>query len=1273
MSTGGGQRASRVRTIFRLPFWRLRPKGTGKLRKPSKKQKLVAAILLHLIIGGSFGQADAMTSSQIDHNGKPMFEVYYYGHEDAGTPAAQFFEGMKNPGILSYTLNDNLRAEVDNAFRQWAELLGPGAKNKKPVQYFVSTYDAVNAFASGFSSTEGKGEDFDNNPNNLHDALQNGTAIEWLPGAEVLTDNPHGRRGFGVIGIGKYMGIDKNDGQYGWTTGASVPVSQEMGQVDITAILYHEIAHSVGITSNTSNSIPVEGISPDIFRFDNSADNPVSFTRHLHDQNDKAVTGSDLLVMTPNTLRQLQNNEALFAQFKEAAGYTKDTLDFADVLVVDNNDAWTGRNGVANLTFQGKNVTEALNGKTFSIANGKKVAGIPVNNWEGTDADFSHIDLARSNMSHQNYRSYKGFIEAELAILQDIGYDIDRKNFFGHSEYRDGQTYINTKGFSARNADRTAYIDGYNTATYGVGLHVFGSNNNITQAGNIFAKGDAAVGIRLDGLHDTIIVQRGTEVHGDGRNGGGVLVAYGKNHVVNIDGTVTGDGENGTGVWFDFGSNSFGAKLEYRGSYMRYKRLYDENGTITKEYNVGLNDFDDSFDDFSITDPVGGDLNGKMATLNVSGTISGQKAAIYMAKNAFVDNINLNAGAKINGDIINNWKNFDETADYMPYTETYTAFERKHPGTDYKNTIYIGGPMLQYDGKLIPYKKYVPGLVTNLNFNADMNYKGNIIGKENTKMNVNSGVLNFGGTADVVNVNVAKGASLFGGTFTVNDMTAKLAESYSDDTTGKFINHGTIGAVSKDTMMTVNGKLVSDGVLRAYGGGTAGHIAVSGATNIDSSTASVTNALPDETWKVLEAGALNGAITNPEGSPYTATGMLDTTGTIDGNILTVTSLASNNLGTTDERINETYDAMIHMHRSLIAANDPRVNEMRPLFSLDAGMAKMALSSISNGAAAQSMSLAQSGTLTGHLISSRLAEAFAQKPVKVKIPVANLAGDGEKDGIELPMKLDLPADNDFWFKAAKNWGDLNGGAYYHGAAFTVGWDKAYGKTWRAGAFVSYGTTGFADTDTRNETTDTRFGLYGGYSTGPHAGFVYLDYGWLKNDLARRIAGLGLTPKADYDSRILELGGEYKYDLNAGKDTPWHISPYVNLQLSGLWQDGYTERGAGIFGQRVSSATNTYFAGGVGMECKRYLANGSYALRLGVKHAFTGADPRLTFGYVGDNASSYEMKNEQDKTHFAMSLGGEVEFAPGWWIAGDAAIQKGAHDKDMMCALTLRRVW
>lgn len=138
------------------------------------------------------------------------------------------------------------------------------------------------------------------------------------------------------------------------------------------------------------------------------------------------------------------------------------------------------------------------------------------------------------------------------------------------------------------------------------------------------------------------------------------------------------------------------------------------------------------------------------------------------------------------------------------------------------------------------------------------------IGSTFRKMNVTSGSLVYSGTANVVSVDVAKGAGLFGGTYTVNDMTSRMADGFSDSATGLLTNHGTIGAFSKDTAMTVNGDLVSDGVLSAYAGGSAGHITVSGSADVNGSTAAATNALPDESLTLLDAGAITGTLTNPD-------------------------------------------------------------------------------------------------------------------------------------------------------------------------------------------------------------------------------------------------------------------------------------------------------------------------------------------------------------------------------------------------------------------------
>jgi outer membrane autotransporter protein len=137
--------------------------------------------------------------------------------------------------------------------------------------------------------------------------------------------------------------------------------------------------------------------------------------------------------------------------------------------------------------------------------------------------------------------------------------------------------------------------------------------------------------------------------------------------------------------------------------------------------------------------------------------------------------------------------------------------------------------------------------------------------------------------------------------------------------------------------------------------------------------------------------------------------------------------------------------------------------------------------------------------------------------------------------------------------------------------------------------------------------------------------------------------------------------------------WHVSPYINLQYSGMKQDAYAETGAGVFNQHVEAKRNNYFAGQLGVEFKRQFLHGHYAARLGVKHAFTGADPELNFSYEGDANHAYTLQNNQDKTHLVLSFGGENEFAKGWILGGDVQLQKGSHDKDVSASVMLRKVW
>ena len=93
-------------------------------------------------------------------------------------------------------------------------------------------------------------------------------------------------------------------------------------------------------------------------------------------------------------------------------------------------------------------------------------------------------------MSHRAYSNYTTFLEVELAVMQDLGYKIDRRAYFGRSVYGNGWTINNTNGYFARNSDGTAYLNNtYSTVPLGVGLHIYGSNNTVTQSANILTRG----------------------------------------------------------------------------------------------------------------------------------------------------------------------------------------------------------------------------------------------------------------------------------------------------------------------------------------------------------------------------------------------------------------------------------------------------------------------------------------------------------------------------------------------------------------------------------------------------------------------------------------------------------------------------------------------------------------------------------------------------------------------------------------------------------------
>lgn len=603
---------------------------------------------------------------------RPLVRLNFYG---AGKKLNDDYDS-------AYTLTAPLKQPLMQGLDYMAQMLGPQAANKEPVNFYIFTNDIANADAATAN------EQGDLCLDVLQQAFVQGKVLPPMTGAYIR---------IGVID-------DKDEENKGWATDFSSPLPTGGNKFSLAPTIAHEMVHALGVlAAQDGEDLTLFGPALNIF------------SEHLYDYYGKQARPGMQIVddtYTPNA--DLANN-FIVRGFKDRT---------------DEGGAY----------FSGEHVQAVLRGA--KLGDKYQVPGVPVNGWEymGDDddgklivlPDISHLELRNGLMSHFNYRNYTTFMEAELAVIQDLGYKIDRRNMFGFSVYNDNETLINTHGYNARNAEGTAYLPGVaNNSAFGVGLHIYGSGNTITQAADILTDGFAGTGIRIDGLGgNQVTVASGISVRADGSNGIGLLTAYGKNHELTVDGVVTALGSGGVAARFDFGDNLLGNGAEYRGSYICYT---NGDNPILEGYNL--------------------ELQGPLVkNFNVRGTLAGGAAAIYIARNAFVEKINIENGARLYGDIISEWGHFDKTE--VPEDLKIQYYDDGKLGTD---------------------------LLTQLNFNTDLAYNGKITGSDNLQLNVTGGKLLYDGSAEVVSVKVAQGAQLLGGSYKLNQQNSI---NYDDSNSG---------------------------------------------------------------------------------------------------------------------------------------------------------------------------------------------------------------------------------------------------------------------------------------------------------------------------------------------------------------------------------------------------------------------------------------------------------------------------------------------------------
>ncbi|VVE85868.1 autotransporter family protein [Pandoraea sputorum] len=510
---------------------------------------------------------------------------------------------------------------------------------------------------------------------------------------------------------------------------------------DLPAIVVHELAHALGITTSVDDAgdESVHNYQP---RF---AARISDYTAHLRDDNGRPARARQVIYC--NGCANPASADAPF-DVRGERGY-----------------------------FTGANVDAVLAGSGLR--------GVPVrvsfaDAPDDVDTNYmSHLELKHSLMSHQSYRNYTGFMEAELAVLQDLGYSIDRRNFFGRSVYGDHQVLVNDAPYFSRNDDGTAYVPNtYNTAVQGLGLHVYGSYNTILQRADLLTRGAGGAGIRIDGRQNDLVVLPGTRVYADGAYARGVMFAYGRDHTFTLRGDVQALGEHGIAASFDFGNNPLGnVRAEYRGSYFSELEgipqapLPEHDGPLVEQF----------------------DLTGRLA---------GSYAAIFLSDSGYVHRINVMQGATLLGDILSEYSRPDASG-HLRLTEL--TFGQAPDAGGHASGLADPTFSLQYDG--------------------------NMVGR-NLSVLFAGGSTRLRGNHVLYDARVAPGATLTGnGSFTLTGTPAQL------------VNSGTLAPqlTPASNTLTLNGDFVqtSTGTLRVgvNGAGALSQLIVNGNAMLDGALA----------------------------------------------------------------------------------------------------------------------------------------------------------------------------------------------------------------------------------------------------------------------------------------------------------------------------------------------------------------------------------------------------------------------------------------------------
>ena len=256
--------------------------------------------------------------------------------------------------------------------------------------------------------------------------------------------------------------------------------------------------------------------------------------------------------------------------------------------------------------------------------------------------------LRNTILSADQYKNYTLPVELEMALLSDLGYSLEPREFFGNSIYSFGTPQYRITRYARRPYAFYDHMAGtYNVKRpsrmpLGTGVHIYGSYNDVVHDAIVSSIGEGSVGVRIDGSSNYYWQTPGSSIVTSGNDSTGIGFTYGRDNSAYISGYVGAMGRHGVGIKVDMGSNIYSDLIEYRGSWARVRTL---------DYLHGQADAQEA-----ATVPLTDDINGPaVSDLIIDGVVEGAQAAIMIDESSFVKNIHITSEAVVNGGIFSSW------------------------------------------------------------------------------------------------------------------------------------------------------------------------------------------------------------------------------------------------------------------------------------------------------------------------------------------------------------------------------------------------------------------------------------------------------------------------------------------------------------------------------------------------------------------------------------------------------------------------------------------